>query len=260
MAREATVPAGPGSVVAARTIYGVSVRGLLAGRRWTLAAGLDAVYLLVALVLALAAQDEPPQRYSLDLFRTLALPVLLPFVALIFSSDALGSEVEDRTLIYLTLRPVGSPVIVLAKFVACAVVTIAAVWLALIPAWLMLGGLTGPVGLLPALLLGSAAGALAYAAIFLLLGLLLRRALLIGAVYILLWETAIAAISNGAAHLSVQFYALTIARGVLRADDLFPSDVLKPLPGLATAVIFLLVVMALALGLTMRWLRRVELR
>ena len=260
MAVNTAPPPGPGAATATRTIFAVSARGLLAGRRWLLAAGLDVIYLIVAVVLALAATDEPSQRYSMDLFRTLALPVLLPFVALIFSSDALGSEVEDRTLIYLTLRPVPSLAIALAKYLACFVVTVAAVWVALVPAWLVLGGLTGPGGLLPALAIGSALGALAYTAFFLLLGLFLRRALLIGAVYILLWETAIAALSNGAAHLSIQFYALAVARGVLHADYLIPDDVLSPLPSLATSVIVLIVASAVALWFTTRWLRRVELK
>lgn len=252
--------AGPGNLAAMRVIFGVSLRGLLSGRRWVLAAVLDGLFVLLALILTLAAHDEPRQRYLFDIVRLFALPVVLPFIALIFSTEALGTEVDDRTLIYLTLRPVPSWAIALAKFAACGVVTVAAIWIALVPSFLLSGGAGGPAGLLPALLVGSACGALAYAALFLLLGLLVRRALLAGAIYILLWETALAGLSTGAAHLSVRFYALAIATGVLHADYLIPDDVLSTLPNLLTALIFLAVVSTLTLWLTTRYLRRVELK
>lgn len=251
---------GPGSLAAARVIFRVSLRGLMSGRRWVLAAVLDGLFVIVAVILAVFAHDEPAQRYLFDLFRNLALPVLLPFIALIFSTDALGTEVDDRTLIYLTLRPVPSWAITLAKFAACSLVTVVAIWVALVPGFLVFNGAAGPRGLLPALLIGSVAGALAYAALFMLLGLLVRRALLVGAVYILLWETALAALSTGAAHLSVRFYALAIAGGVMRADYLIPDSILTTLPSLLTALIFLIVVSALALWLTTRYVRRVELK
>jgi len=245
---------------AGRAIFSLSLRALLSGRRWLLVAALDALLIVVALILALAAHDESPQRYLVDLTRTLALPILLPFIALIFASEALGSEVEERTLVYLTLRPIPSWLIVLAKYGACALVTLVAIWLALLPAFFALDGLHGPAALLPALLVGAGAGALAYAALFLLLGLLLRRALLIGAIYILLWETAIAALSTGAAHLSVRIYALAVVRGVLGNDAFFPSDALAPLPGLLTALLWLAVVSALALAVAAWRLRRVEVK
>jgi ABC-2 type transport system permease protein len=251
---------GPALLPAGRAILSLSLRALLSGRRWLLVAALDALFVAVALILALAAHDESPQRYLVDLTRTLALPILLPFIALIFASEALGSEVEERTLVYLTLRPLPGWLIVLAKYSACALVILAAIWLALLPAFFALDGLHGPAALLPALLIGAGAGALAYAALFLLLGLLLRRALLVGAIYILLWETAIAALSTGAAHLSVRVYALAVVRGVLGDDAFFPSDALTSLPSLLTALLWLAVVSALALWVTAWRLRRVEVK
>ena len=38
--------------------------------------------------------------FAMELFGNLVLPVLLPLTALLFAISALGSDIEDRTLIY----------------------------------------------------------------------------------------------------------------------------------------------------------------
>ncbi|HEY7294405.1 MAG TPA: ABC transporter permease subunit [Dehalococcoidia bacterium] len=243
--------------IPALVIFQASLRALLTGRRWIVVVLLDAIFVLLALLLATQSDSATHQRHLVELYHNLGLPALLPFVALLFSTEALGAEVEDRTLIYLTLRPLPSAAIVVAKFAAAFAITLAATWVPLIASFLLLGLQNPPSGQLPALLLSSAIGSAGYCAVFLLLGLLLRRALLIGAIYVLTWEGAIAALSTSAAHLSVRFYTFGVYAGMLRHDEYLNGD---PYPAPVGAFLFLVLVVLAALWWTARRLRRTELK
>ena len=237
-------------------IFRVSLRALLGGRRGWLVAASDLLFVLLALILAVGGKRSSNVDYMSSLFRNLALAVLVPFIALLFASEALGAEVEDRTLIYLTLRPVRAIYIAGAKFFAAALISLAAVWLALIPGFAILthGG-AGPEMLL-ALIVAGGLATLAYVGVFMLLGLLWRRALLIGVIYILLWEGAIAAISVGAAHLSIRYYATGIYADLLNRPELERPDF--PTPTAPGSIVVLAIIALGTVLVTAQRLRRIE--
>lgn len=239
------------------SIFRVAVRALLSGRRWIAVATLNALFLVLAVIVAGTTARDAQAKALVDLYRNLLLPLLVPFCVLLFATEALGAEVEDRTLVYLTLRPIASPAIVAQKYAAAALLSLAALWPVTIVGFLIMTRADAPAGLLPALLVATFVAVLAYSAIFLLLGLIMRRALLIGAVYVLLWEGAIAGVSTAAAHLSVRLYALGAFAGVLNRDDLLsPADAG---PAAAASVLTLLIVSILAVAYTSVRLRRTEL-
>lgn len=239
-------------------IFTQALRGLLSGRRWVVAAALDALVVLVVVIVAAAGEPGRDERHLVDLFSNVVLPIVLPLIAVLFATEALGAELEDGTLIYLTLRPQPGGSIVVQKFAAAALVTLVAVWIVSVVAFLVLTKGTGGGAMLVALLAAGGLGAVAYSALFLLIGLLVRRALLVGILYVLLWESTVAALSTAAAHLSVRYYAFAIFAGILNRDDLVdPANVGPPAGG---SMIFLLVVTAVAIVLTTRRLRRIELR
>src|SRR5579875_407000 len=79
-----------------------------------------------------ATQPQPDgQLFAVQIFDRLVLPVLLPLAALLFASSALGSEIEDRTLIYLTLQPVSRLAVVLGKWLAAVAISALLVEIAL---------------------------------------------------------------------------------------------------------------------------------
>jgi len=80
---------------------------------------------------------------------------------------------------------------------------------------------------------------------------------LIGAIYVLTWEGAIAGLSTSAAHLSVRFYTFGVYAGLLRHDEFFDGD---PYPAPLASLVFLLIVVAVALWWTARRVRRTELK
>jgi len=174
-------------------IFVLTLRALGRGRRLLAVGVLLAVPALLSIAYSASggAGRGDGGRFAIELFGQLVLPILLPLTALIFATSALGGEVEDRTLIYLTLRPVSRLVIVVAKLCAVALLTLGFVEVSLAVTYLIAARGAGDGHALGAILLGGACGALAYASLFLLVGLLApRRALIVGFLYVLVWEGA----------------------------------------------------------------------
>jgi len=107
-------------------------------------------------------------------------------------------------------------------------------------------------GLAAGAAISSAAATFAYCAIFLWIGLLVRRALVWGLAYVLIWEHAVAHNARGAARLAVFGYSQSLlARVADRAPPKFGV-------GWITAVVVLTVIVALSLALAGRLLSRAE--
>ena len=73
------------------------------------------------------------------------------------------------------------------------------------------GWLASGVGLGVAVAVAAVVGAIAYSAFFLLLSLLTRRPVLLGLVYILVWEGLLGRFVSGTRKLSIEQYVITIA-------------------------------------------------
>lgn len=252
-------------------IFVLSLRALARGRRLLVVAALLLVPALLALIYRLSAPYNQngahvarPFRdyilpFQIELFSQLVIPILLPLTALIFATSALGGEIEDRTLIYLTLRPVSRLALGVAKFLAAVLVTAVLVEVSLALTYVVAAqGQPGAGDGLAAILLAGLAGCLGYVSLFMLIGLLApRRALLIGFLYVLAWEGLAAGISTGLATLSVRRYV----EGILHAG-------LSTLPALpiqwpnisgATSIAVLAAIVAGGLALTTVQLHRIEL-
>jgi ABC-2 type transport system permease protein len=209
--------------------------------------GVVAVALGVAVHLANPA-NRPGASWSL--VDSYGFSLLVPVVALVFASATLGDLAEDGTLVYLWLRPF--PRWQLAVAAVGATVTVV-VPVAVIP--LVLGAaLTGDGGRLIA---GAAAGSLlatlAYSAVFCGLGLRVRRALVWGVAYLLIWEQAVARVSHGAARISLFISTRSVAARL--AGHPPPKNAVS----WTTGLVFPLVVAAIAIFLTARSLDRGEI-
>jgi ABC-2 type transport system permease protein len=127
--------------------------------------------------------------------------VAVPITALIFASSTLGDLTDNSTLVYLWVRPLRRWVIVVAAFLAALTVTVPLVVVPLVVA----ASLTGAgADLVAGTIVASIAGIVAYAGIFTALGLRVRRALVWGLLYILIWEGFVARGGDNAARLAVR--------------------------------------------------------
>ncbi len=231
-----------------------SLGQLLAGRR------LLVVLLLVAVPLVLPAvfvrgSDLDPATFTLDLFRQLVLPVLLPVVTLVFSTSALGAELRDGTVTNLLLKPIPRPAILGAKYLAAVLAAL----LVLLPAesvgHIVAAGGLGSTDLLVATLLATVVGTLAYCALGVLLSLLFARALLVGLAYALLWEGAVVGVAPSASSLSIRGYT----EGVLAALLSGGVDLTTRLGPVSATVLAATVTLAV-LAVAARRLQRMDIR
>jgi ABC-2 type transport system permease protein len=231
-----------------------SLGQLLAGRR------LLVVLLLVAVPLVLPAvfvrgSDLDPATFTLDLFRQLVLPVLLPVVTLVFSTSARGAELRDGTVTNLLLKPIPRPAILGAKYLAAVLAAL----LVLLPAeavgHIVAAGGLGSTDLLVATLLATVVGTLAYCALGVLLSLLFARALLVGLAYALLWEGAVVGVAPSASSLSIRGYT----EGVLAALLSGGVDLTTRLGPVSATVLAATVTLAV-LAVAARRLQRMDIR
>ncbi len=116
-----------------------------------------------------------------DAVGQLVLVYLVPLMALSFGGGVLREEVEDQTLTYGFTRPLDRAALYTARLVAA----VGPVILATLPAvMLAASGFVDAVRLGAAVLLGAAA----HAALFGMLGLLIRRPTWVGLAYVFVWE------------------------------------------------------------------------
>ncbi len=237
------------------TITGIVLRGLLRARR-TFALGLLPL-LAVLIALALAAfADAPRVDDYAGYVSALLLPVVTAFVSLVLGASAVTEEREDLTILYIAQSPIGRLRIALETWLAGWLASLIVVAPA-IAAGAVLGarvhvGASALGGLVLAVVLSVAA----YTALAVLLGLLTRRAVIAGMLYVLLWEGSVASFAASADRLSIAAYGRRIAA---RGDVALAMDPLPPTVGGVVAVIVLAAATAVALALAGRRLSRMEL-
>ncbi len=222
-------------------------------RRETGGRGRTAVMLaLGALVVVLAAlatlASNLSARGELGVINASGLTLLVPVGSLLVATGALGEMRDSGTLSYLWLRPVGRGRMAVVAYAAVLVRALPLTVVPIVLASLIVGGLQ----LAAAGLLAAVFGTAAYTAVFLFLGLLTKRAVLVGLVYVALWEGVVAALGTGPARVAIRTYARSVLDG---AAGVRPRDAEVPT---VTGVIVLLVVTAVAVALTTRRLQRLD--
>jgi ABC-2 type transport system permease protein len=239
-------------------IAGITLRQLLSRRRTLLLLGLGAVPVVLALAYRLSGEatgDADALSWTMGMLEYLGMVTVMPLIALIFGTGAIGGELEDGTAVHLLTKPVPRWRVGLAKFVvaaACAGV------LAAIP--ILLAGLLGAneasAGIGYAI--GAVLGAAVYVAIFMAISLITSRSFVIGLGYVLIWEGLLAGLFAGIASLSVRQYAISFAQTITDALSAVANDV-EPRVAIGAAIIGAVVVTVLALAIALRRLSRLEI-
>ena len=211
-------------VRAAALTYRVLVRQVITPGKVVALGGLGALMILVGWLVGLAGADN-----GLSVERLLSdgaiyadgfgLVILVPIVSLVFGSSVLGEAREDGTLVYLWLRPMNRGPVVLGA--AAAAVT-AALPLTVIPTvvggWLAADRVAGSSDLLVGALVAAALGTAAYSSVFVLVGLLLKKPIIWGIGYVLLWEGLAVGLGDFAARLSLRGYSRSLLVRMAEAD------------------------------------------
>jgi ABC-2 type transport system permease protein len=235
------------------TVARLTARSLLGRRRALLLLLLPGVLLaLSVLARALAGSDE---QLVVTLLGGFALGTLVPLLGLIAGTGAIGPEIDDGSIVYLLTKPLNRHSIVVTKFAVAAAVVTALGAVPTFVAGLVLTGTTGDLALGYAV--GAAVAGIAYCALFLLLAVVTRNAVVVGLLYALVWETLVGQFVPGAQALSIQQWALAITERIIgpRAEELGATSAV----GLGTAVVLLLIVTVGATWYAGRRLRTIRL-
>jgi ABC-2 type transport system permease protein len=137
----------------------------------------------------------------------IAFTIVVPIVALVFASASLGDAREDGTLVYLWLRPMRRWTVVVGAWLASLTVSIP---LTVVPATLTAVLLDVGNDLVVATVIASTVGVVAYAALFVLLGLIVKNSIVWGLGYIVIWEGLVATFGSSAARVAVRGYTSSI--------------------------------------------------
>jgi ABC-2 type transport system permease protein len=231
--------------------YRLLVRTLVTRARIVALSAIGGTGLFFGAVIRFA--DQPPhERLDITnsvLIGTFGMNLVIPVTALVFASAALGDPVEDRTLVYLWLAPTARWRIVVAAWLASLTVAVPVGAGSVVLACALAGG---DAQLVAATAAGAVLATAGYTSLFVLLGMLVRRALAWGLAYVLVWELAVSRIAKGAARLSVSVYS----RSVLA--DLGNVSPPRNFAATSTSLIVLAIVVAAAIALSTRLLRRLD--
>jgi ABC-2 type transport system permease protein len=233
-----------------REVARVTLRALVGRRRTVLMLLLAGVPILVGLLVRANSDGISGVGPTLD---GLVVRIILPLVALVFGTAALGSELEDGTGVHLLTKPISRTTIVLAKVAVAGTLTAALVVPSTIVTAIPLAEPGAHVaGIVLSLALGVLAGSFLYASIFAALSVITSRGLLLGLGYALIWEGLLAGLLPGTQVFSVREYV----RGIVH---LVSPRVIDSIVGNG-AVLYAAIALVAALAIASYRLARYEVR
>jgi ABC-2 type transport system permease protein len=212
------------------TVARLTYKALLGRRRALILFALPLLLLVISIaVRALTGADDSTASSILGGF---GLATMVPLIGVIAGTGAIGPEIDDGSIVYVLAKPLKRPTIILTKLVVAIGVSVVFSAVPMILAGYILNGNSQNL----AIAFGAAAAvaSVAYSAVFLLLGVVTRQAVVFGLVYALVWETLIGNLVPGARTLSVQQWALALAQKIAGDGSAVSSDV-----GLPTALVLL---------------------
>lgn len=196
-------------------------------------------------------------RGAPDVLRTVVLflhiQVVLPILALVAGSAVVTEEIENRTITYLFLRPIPRAALLLGRWLANLVVVLALLLgSAMAVVWAVrASGQTPPFDLVQRILWALALGGAVYSLLGAVLGVFLRKPMIVCLGYAFAFEVGLANVPGSTQRLSLQYYLRSIV--VEQEDSAFqPFRILQVVeyltPAEATVRLLAVMVIALAVG------------
>lgn len=183
---------------AARGVFDLALEGMIWSRRSLMMAALLGLPVAFGILYrAFLAAKLPTQVTAADLYGvivTVYIRFLVPLAALFYATALIADEVEGKTLTYLLTRPIRRGAILAGKFAACMATTLSLSLPSLVVTFFLLMSARGWDAVGPAVPdlfrdMGVVAlGMLAYGSLFTLLGVLLKRPMIPGLLFVFVWE------------------------------------------------------------------------
>ena len=206
-----------GELSALAVLFGLSLRQQARGRKLIVLVVLYALPCVLAIVLRSLSRPAPTDVLEFALIYNLAPHVLAPLTALLFAGGMIQDEVEEQTLTYLLVRPLPRPALYGCKLLATLLLTtllvaVSTTGLYLAIYWNSAELARGSVAVRMLQTVGIfALGQIGYCSLFGCVGVLTRRTLIAGVVYIVVFEGLLANLQFMVRTLTVVYYVRVLA-------------------------------------------------
>jgi ABC-2 type transport system permease protein len=239
------------------TVAGLTLRQLFTRQRLIASALFAASPLVITLFFRATAHPNDPNglQFLRELYSGIVAFVLLPLSAVVLGTAAFGGEIDDGTIVYLLVKSLPRWQLILSKYVVAVLSTFAMMFVAILLPWLALGAPSDSAPVIEGFTAGIALGASLYCAIFVTMGLMSKRALVFGLLYVVVLEITLSPNVVGLKSLSVREFVMTIA-GLIAAAVPGVKPGAVPINTVWTMSAVFLVA---SLGLGIRWLSRYEM-
>jgi ABC-2 type transport system permease protein len=183
---------------AAKAVFDLSLEGMVWSRRSLLMVALLFGPALLAVAVRIALTRLPPRVGAFDLYGLMIAFVYvrnaLPLAALFYGTALISDEVEGKTITYLLARPIQRVSVLAGKFASYLVTTLAMALPAVVITFFVLNTIRGWSGigtLVPELFRDMGVIILTlvvYGGFFTLMGVVLRRPVIPGLLFLFVWE------------------------------------------------------------------------
>jgi len=183
---------------AARAVFDLSLEGMVWSRRSLLMVALLCGPALLALAVRIFHTRLPPRVGAFDFYGLVIAFVyvrnVLPLAALFYATALIADEVEGKTISYLLTRPIQRVAVLAGKFAAYLVTNLALALPAVMATFFLLNTMRGWTGIgtvVPELFRDMGVVVLTlitYGAFFTLMGVVLRRPVIPGLLFLFVWE------------------------------------------------------------------------
>lgn len=231
------------------TLYRLFLRNQLTTGRLVLIGAFTGLSLILGLAVGSSDPFDPVETAT-NIVWFFGVGLMVPIISLVLSSSAFGDLQADETLVYLWHRKTPRWQLAAAAWLAPATIAVPATAIGLSLCAVFIAGFNADVFF--GTLLAVVIAAIAYSAAFTLLGLLFRRALIIGLMYLFIWEQFMARAGGGAATLSINTYPSSILAKITDVD-LFLAD-----RSIVVGVLVPIILSLLALAVTARRLDKMD--
>ncbi len=219
-------------------------------------------FLLVILVMLflsavmgyVAAQDPARLEEGSDLIDIFVISFFLPLMSMIFGSSLIRDEIEDRSITNVLTAPISRTKMYLSYYISVFIVSAFAVWLILTSGFLTYYGILGmdteAVGIYVGMGGLVTLGTLVYSSLFVLVSIIMKRALYFGLFYVFIWEGFVGSLPGNIKLVSIRHYLRSIGKELVEHGSISRYG---DASGMVTSVqvLFLLTVVLLILGIVL---------
>jgi ABC-2 type transport system permease protein len=192
------------------TIVRLGLRSVFGRRRGIMLFLLPLVLVgLAVLVRVLVGADQSAAE---DTLNSLGLAVIVPLIALLATTGLLAPEIDDGSISYLLAKPISRHSIITSKLAVAAGCVLVFAMIPMMVAGLILMSDMPELGL--GFAVGALVGGIAYCAFFSLLSVMTKHAVVVGLIYLLIWEGLLGGLLDGVRWLSITRWARAIVEPV----------------------------------------------